>query len=88
MSWIEKWHNQKQAFTYTGFKLEWVAYPFFNRPSWPRNWTGVSCIAGGFFTNWAIREAQSVFLKGDKTTELVSCHSFSARIKADAYEWA
>ena len=24
---------------------------------WPRNWTGVSCIAGGFFTNWAIREA-------------------------------
>ena len=21
--------------------------------SWPRNWTGVSCIAGGFFTNWA-----------------------------------
>ena len=20
----------------------------------PRNWTGVSCIAGGFFTNWAI----------------------------------
>ena len=23
----------------------------------PRNRTGVSCIAGGFFTNWAIREA-------------------------------
>ena len=22
-----------------------------------RNWIGVSCIAGGFFTNWAIREA-------------------------------
>ena len=22
-----------------------------------RHWTGVSCIAGGFFTNWAIREA-------------------------------
>ena len=21
-------------------------------------WTGVSCIAGGFFTNWAIREVQ------------------------------
>ena len=26
-------------------------------PSQPRNRTGVSCIAGGFFTNWAIREA-------------------------------
>ena len=23
----------------------------------PRNWTRVTCIAGGFFTNWAIREA-------------------------------
>ena len=38
--------------------LEWVAYPFPSRSSWPRNQTGVSCIAGGFFTNWAIREAQ------------------------------
>ena len=37
--------------------LEWVAYPFSRGFSWPRNWTGVSCIAGGFFTNWAIREA-------------------------------
>ena len=33
--------------------LEWVVYPFFSRSSWPRNPTGVSCIAGGFFTNWA-----------------------------------
>ena len=35
---------------------EWVAYPFSRGTSWPRNHTGVSCIAGGFFTNWAIRE--------------------------------
>ena len=35
--------------------LEWIAYPFFSGSSWPRNWTRVSCIAGGFFTNWAIR---------------------------------
>ena len=28
-------------------------------PIWPRNQKGVSCIAGGFFTNWAIREAPS-----------------------------
>ena len=37
--------------------LEWVAYPFSSRSSWPRNWTGVSCIAGKFFTSWATREA-------------------------------
>ena len=35
--------------------LEKVAYPFSSRSSWPRNWTGISCIAGGFFTNWALR---------------------------------
>ena len=35
--------------------LEWVAYPFSRGSSWPRNQTGVSCIAGGFFTNWAMR---------------------------------
>ena len=38
--------------------LEWVASPFSSRSSWPRDWTGVSCIAGRFFTNLAIREAQ------------------------------
>ena len=37
--------------------LEWVAFPFSSGSSWPRNRTGVSCIAGRFFTNWAIREA-------------------------------
>ena len=37
--------------------LEWVAYPFSRRSSWPRNRTRVSCIAGRFFTNWATREA-------------------------------
>ena len=42
--------------------LEWVAYPFSSRSSWPRNRTGVSCIAGRFFTNWAIREACCITL--------------------------
>ena len=37
--------------------LEWVAYPFSSGSSQPRNRTGVSCIAGGFFTNQVIREA-------------------------------
>ena len=39
--------------------LEWIAYPFFRGSSQPRNWIGVSCIAGGFFTSWAIREAHT-----------------------------
>ena len=33
--------------------LEWVVFPFSNGSSWPRNQTGVSCIADRFFTNWA-----------------------------------
>ena len=37
--------------------LEWVAYLFSRRSSQPRNWTRVSCISGGFFAHWAIREA-------------------------------
>ena len=38
--------------------LDWVAYSFSRRSSQPRNETRVSYFAGGFFTNWAIREAQ------------------------------
>ena len=37
--------------------LEWVAFPFSSGSYWPRNRTGVSCITGGIFTNWAMREA-------------------------------
>ena len=38
--------------------LKWVAYP--KGSSRPRNWTRVSCIAGEFFTNRAIRVASKV----------------------------
>ena len=44
--------------------LAWVAYHFSSRYSWPRNWTVVSHIAGGFFTNWATREAPPSKKKG------------------------
>ena len=37
--------------------LEWVAFPFSRGSSQPRDRTQVSCIAGGFFTSWATREA-------------------------------
>ena len=39
--------------------LEWAAYSFSSRSSWPRNWTRVSCIAGGLLTNWATRDLSS-----------------------------
>ena len=38
--------------------LEWIAMPSFRGSSWPRDQTQVSCIADGFFTIWATREAQ------------------------------
>ena len=38
--------------------LKWVACPFSSGSSWPRSWIRVSCIAGGFFTSWAPKEAQ------------------------------
>ena len=37
----------------------WVAYPFSSGSSRLRNWPRISCIAGRFFANWAIREAQT-----------------------------
>ena len=37
--------------------LEWVAMASSRGSSRPRDWTQVSCTAGGFFTIWAIREA-------------------------------
>ena len=38
--------------------LEWIAFPFSGGSSQPRNQTQVSCIAGRFFTDWALREVQ------------------------------
>ena len=34
----------------------WVAMAASSRSSWPRDWTQVSCIAGGFLTIWATRK--------------------------------
>ena len=38
-----------------------LVYPFSRGSFRPNNWTRVSCIAGRFFTNWAIREAPKRF---------------------------
>ena len=62
--------------------LVWVTYPFSRGSSWPRIRTGVSCIAGGFFTNWATREARLLlysitnFFLVMKTVKIYSLSSF------------
>ena len=57
--------------------LAWVAHPLSSGPSWPRNQTRVSCIAGAFFTNWAIRDAQRALLTARSTPPLPRCHCCS-----------
>ena len=47
--------------------LDWVVYPFSTESSRPRN---QACIAGGFFTNWAIREALHDRLEIPKTESM------------------
>ena len=42
--------------------LEWVAISFSRGSYLPRNRTQVSCIAGRFFTDWAMREAPSIMV--------------------------
>ena len=53
--------------------LEWVTCPFSMGFSWPRNWTWVSHIAGGFFTSCATREVHmdiySIFIHNSPKVE-------------------
>ena len=49
------WAVTQQASLSMGFFRQ--EQPSCTESSWPRDWTRVSCIAGGFFTTWAIREA-------------------------------
>ena len=64
-TWGYNWATKQQIYIYlyklshkgSPRTLEWVAYPFSSRSFQPRNQTGVSCIAGGFFTSWAIGKA-------------------------------
>ena len=41
--------------------LESLAVLFARGSSQPRDWTQVSCIAGGFFTNWATRKVVAAY---------------------------
>ena len=41
----------------------WSGLPVPGGSSRPRNWTWVTCIAGGYFTNWALREDPMLWLR-------------------------
>ena len=53
-------------------KLEWVAMFFPRGSSWPRYWTWVFCITGGFFSIWAIREAPITNIREMKMKTIMS----------------
>ena len=54
--------------------LEWVAYPFSRGSFQARNQTGVSYIAGTFFTHWAMRVAQTIITIENIYWILAVCH--------------
>ena len=53
--------------------LEWVAMPSSRGSSWLMDWTQVSCIAGGFFTVWATREAHCILAAAAAAKSLQLC---------------
>ena len=65
--------------------LEWVAFPFSRESSQPRDRTQVSHVAGGFFTNWAIREAPSESQGCKQIFLLLQSETVSLYLKAVQY---
>ena len=55
--------------------LEWIVYLFSRGSSQPRYQTRVSYIAGGFFINWAIREAQVIIFRHKREENPAICNS-------------
>ena len=66
---VVSWTVACQAPLSIGFSRQeyWSGLPFPSpgESSWPRNRTPVSCIAGRFFTNWAMREASPPLSVGE-----------------------
>ena len=55
--------------------LEWVAYAFSSGSSPPRNWIGVPCIAGGFFTNWTMRKGEKKGFPHSSVSKESTCNA-------------
>ena len=60
LQWIFRTQESNQGLSRI---LEWVAHSFFRVSSPLRDWTRVSCIAGGYFTSWDTRENPKLSLK-------------------------
>ena len=59
VSFVSPWTVAHQTPWSMGFPrqdYEWAAISFSRGSSWPRDWTCISCTAGGFFTIWATWE--------------------------------
>ena len=52
--WMIIAHQAPLFMEFSWEEYEWVAIPFSRGSSQPRDWTTVSCIAGRFFSIWAI----------------------------------
>ena len=72
-------------------KLEKVAIPFPRVSSRPRDWPWVSCIAGGFFTIWATREALKLpclwYFVAAAWTETTPCTHYCSVAKSRPTLW-
>ena len=55
--------------------LDWIAISFSRRSSQPRDQTWVSHIAGRFFTIWATKEANVMFLCVYKTSSEIDTYN-------------
>ena len=69
--------------------LEWVAIPFSRGSTLPWDWTQVSCIAGRFFTIWAIREdikeVTHPYFENMKAKEENDMHNHSEKVANKAH---
>ena len=66
--------------------LKWVAISFCRGSSWPRDWTWVSCIAGGFFTpEWPVGLLKRILKNQDHKRDHLVLGVFGAILVIDCY---
>ena len=54
--------------------LEWVSISFSRGSSWPRDWTGVSCLTGRFFTTEPPRKTRNMALDQQINEQKIFCY--------------
>ena len=67
--------------------LKWVAISSSRGPSQPRDPTWVSWIAGGFFTNWATREAQYSTRSFQFLRNFLPTRHWAFSLSKKSYKW-